>query len=407
MQANYRLCIPLAIIVLVSCAPTPEPTQIVPPHAGEWKGEISSGTGQIGSVSFKVTSDNTLQDFYFEAPFGMELCTIQQDKIRLENLLGLYFFELSDTDSSSTFKNKISGTFDGENSIVGEYLITYCPRSDGRVSVIIDPFKDKESVMYEWKAELTRELPTPMPIENSMVYVPAGEFEMGISNEQGFTLREVHDEWSIKDEQPLHTIYLDAYRIDRTEVTNEQYAQCVADGVCSAPFTNKSWTRDEYYGSTAYDNYPIIYVNWAMADAYCKWAGKRLPTEAEWEKAARGTDGRTFPWGEGISCEMANYGDCVGDTTMVGSYPGGASPYGVLDMTGNVKEWVADWYDSDYYQNSQSKNPVGPEIENGAYRSQRGGSFWDIESDVRPANRDHYFLDSPSWDFGFRCAATP
>lgn len=156
MQTKYRFSLALAMVMLVSCAPTPivppTPTPIVPPHAGEWNGEFSKGTGHTGSVSFKVTLDNTIQDFYFDVPFGNSSCTLQLDMIRLENNLDLYSFELSDKYSDS-FTNIINGTFDGENSIVGEYSLTYCPGSDGTVAFSFTLGGDEEPVMHEWKAE--------------------------------------------------------------------------------------------------------------------------------------------------------------------------------------------------------------------------------------------------------------
>ncbi|NLI41381.1 MAG: SUMF1/EgtB/PvdO family nonheme iron enzyme, partial [Caldisericales bacterium] len=172
--------------------------------------------------------------------------------------------------------------------------------------------------------------------EMLMVYVPAGEFEMG-------------DEDGALDEQPVHTVYLDEYWIDQTEVTNGQYERCVAADSCTVPKSSYSSTRDSYYGNRSYADYPVIYVDWNQADAYCKWAGGRLPTEAEWEKASRGTDGRDYPWGDSIDENHANYDGNIGDTSEVGRYPKGASPYGALDMAGNVWEWVSDWYAEDYY----------------------------------------------------------
>jgi eukaryotic-like serine/threonine-protein kinase len=224
-----------------------------------------------------------------------------------------------------------------------------------------------------------------------MVYVPEGDFLMGSVAGVGSD-----------DEQPQHTVYLDAFWIDRTEVTNAMYASCVAAGACSPPASTSSNHRSAYYGNGEYDHYPVIYVSWNNANAYCTWAGRQLPTEAEWEKAARGTDGRSYPWGEGIDCGRANFHNCVGDTSEVGSYPSGASPYGAMDMAGNVWEWVADWYDSGYYGVSPSSNPAGPT--DGLYRSQRGGSWVDDSDLLQASVRLWGNPGDLNFDSGFRCA---
>jgi formylglycine-generating enzyme required for sulfatase activity len=223
-----------------------------------------------------------------------------------------------------------------------------------------------------------------------MVFVPAGEFMMGSNNGDS-------------DEIPVHQVYLDAFWIDQTEVTNAMYAKCVSDSGCTPPLSSRSSSRNSYYGNSEFNDYPVVYVNWNQANAYCEWAGRSLPTEAQWEKAARGTDGRTYPWGEGINCDNANYvsgGSCVGDTSKVRSYESGKSPYGAYDMAGNVWEWVNDWYSETYYQSSPSSNPTGPV--SGKYRMFRGGSW--LSNDVRSANRGlvppEFFVE----DFGFRCA---
>ena len=209
------------------------------------------------------------------------------------------------------------------------------------------------------------------------------------------------------DELPLHTVTLDAYQIAKYEVTNAAYAQCVAAKICKAPYSNASFTRTSYYGNSTYDNYPVIYVDWNQSNTYCAWKGNRLPSEAEWEKAARGATIQAYPWGDfSATCGLANFwlgtSGCVGDTSAVGSYPAGASTYGALDMLGNVWEWVNDWYAGTYYDDpAAGTNPTGPAT--GYNKVRRGGDFASTGFYLRDATRGIYppiYFDR----FGFRCA---
>jgi formylglycine-generating enzyme required for sulfatase activity len=222
-----------------------------------------------------------------------------------------------------------------------------------------------------------------------LLYVPAGNFLMGSTDS---------DPNAQANEKPQHTVYLDAFWIDQTDVTNKMYSQCVGDkGACQPPWDSSSYTHPSYYGNSQFDNYPVIYVNWDMANTYCRWAGRQLPTEAQWEKAARGTDGRTYPWGNNApENTLLNYNGAAGDTTAVGSYPKGASPYGALDMAGNAWQWVANWY-ATYPGNTVSDPAYGT-----TYRVLRGGS-WGINFDVRSAGRDGYVPSSEDYFIGFRC----
>jgi len=220
------------------------------------------------------------------------------------------------------------------------------------------------------------------------VFVPAGEFKMGTNEKNALKNR------------PPHRVNLDAFWIDQTEVSNAMYAQCVEARACPRPFGN----INPFFGKSKYKNLPVVYVRWDNAEAYCRWAGRRLPTEAEWEKAARGTDGRAYPWGDATPTPtLANFDNVIGEPLPVDRYPLGVSPYGALNMAGNVREWVADWFHEFYYMASPLDNPLGPP--SGAHKSLRGGSYLDGATEIRVFNRfDHEPL-SPGINRGFRCAS--
>jgi formylglycine-generating enzyme required for sulfatase activity len=244
-----------------------------------------------------------------------------------------------------------------------------------------------------------------------MVYVPAGEFLMGATDA---------DSKAADDEKPQHTVYLDSFWIDRTEVTNAQFVRFLNamgehEGTCEGHQCVEMKEGEDadshilqrsgrYEVEAGFGEHPVIEVTWYGAQAYCQWAGVRLPTEAEWEKAARGADGRRYAWGNSApDCSKAQYGDCAGATVPVGSKPEGASPYGVQDMAGNVWEWVSDWYDLAYYRSSPAQNPLGST--SGEEKVFRGGSWGYPSTFIRATERgsNHRWYAGPN--IGFRSAA--
>jgi eukaryotic-like serine/threonine-protein kinase len=228
-----------------------------------------------------------------------------------------------------------------------------------------------------------------------MVFVPAGPYEMG--SDEGFP-----------DEQPVHSVTLDAYWIDRTEVTNAMFADYM--NAINYPrdaheyFSEIIMANSEYtVKSDKYASHPVTGVDWFQAEAYCEWAGRRLPTEAEWEKAACGVDDRAYPWGDELPDKhTANSDQLLYNTAPVGSYPEGSSPCGALDMTGNAREWVADWYDPGYYPVSPAENPSGSST--GSERTQRGGDYYSSNNRSSCTFRDSAEPDWWGTSYGFRCA---
>ena len=217
----------------------------------------------------------------------------------------------------------------------------------------------------------------------NQIHIPAGEFTMGAG---------------AKDKEILaHKVYLDAYWMDQTDVTNAMYAVCVKAGTCTHPAH-----YDRYFDDPKYADYPVVYVTWYAAQAFCKWEGGDLPTEAQWEKAARGLDERTYPWGTSpADITLLNYNGDHGDIVSAYDYLIALSPYGLLQMSGNVRQWMFDWYQRTYYTVSPYKNPQGPDT--GTYKSLRGGAFDDDFQMVETTYRAYHEPTSAGQERGFRC----
>ena len=219
------------------------------------------------------------------------------------------------------------------------------------------------------------------------VHIPEGEFLMGVNEEHN------------SSNSPQHLIYLDAYWMDQVEITNSMYLKCMKANGCTRPASDNI-----RYDKWVYRDHPITYITWYQADEYCRWANRRLPTEAEWEKAGRGTDGLKYPWGnEGPNARLANFDQAdIHEAVSAYRYPLGASPYGVLNMSGNVREWVMDWFDPLYYTYSPYANPLGPAT--GTERSLRGGSYNENQRQIRVFSRFNHEPQSAGLSRGFRCA---
>lgn len=231
--------------------------------------------------------------------------------------------------------------------------------------------------------------PDPVP----MVTIPAGEFLMGSPEGTGRD-----------DERPQRSVYLDEFAIDQVEVTNERYMAFVRSIGHRAP--PNPYGDGPLQSIKGIEQLPVVQTTWYDAKAYCGWAKKRLPTEAEWEKAARGTDGRLYPWGnEPPTAKRANFDrEWEDEHTLrpVGSLPDGDSPYGVKDMAGNAREWVSDWYDAEYYRHAPDRNPQGPD-KKGVVRSIRGGSWHSPASDITTSARGRGGFALQTHGTGFRC----
>ena len=218
------------------------------------------------------------------------------------------------------------------------------------------------------------------------IYIPAGEFLMGSDDEHALPL-----------EKPQRTFSMDAYWIDSIPVTNKMYQQCMDAGVCGNPASIY-----EQFDDPAYADNPVVFITWFQADEYCHWVGGKLPGEAQWDYAARGSDGRLYPWGNTEPNQyLLNYKDIIGFTSPAGSYPDGASPFGVLDMAGNVREWTDDWFSETFFLDAPDANPSGPA--EGEYKVLKGGGYSDPREIVRLTTRCFHDPISPGANRGFRC----
>lgn len=237
-------------------------------------------------------------------------------------------------------------------------------------------------------------LPAEIPDEHgvAMRLVSGGDFLMG--SEDG-----------MEDEQQVQMLFLDTFYIDKYEVTNQQYRACVQRGACLVPKNANSATRANYYNKPEFNSYPVVNVDWSMARSYCEWRGTRLPTEAEWEKAARGPEGSIYPWGEEISCDRANFSGCQKDTVSVSSFGNSTSAFGVYNLAGNVSEWVSSLYLPYPYNLFDGRE----DLEAPGERVIRGGSWPSMEGEdeVRSARRQKADPSTAREDLGFRCVRTP
>jgi formylglycine-generating enzyme required for sulfatase activity len=239
--------------------------------------------------------------------------------------------------------------------------------------------------------------PTPTNTDHAdVVFFPGGTYLLGSPTS---------DETAIPDEQPAHQVQLYPFWLYTHEVTNVMYAECVAAGACIEP-SQQATGPTSHYSDPVYADYPVVGVDWLMADDYCRWAGGRLPTEAEWEAAARGKEALLYPWGDATpDCNLANMKGCSAEQTTepAAAYPDGASPYKALDMAGNVWEWVNDWYSQNYYLHIPTLDPQGPNL--AAEKAIKGGGFKSNAFNLRTPGRLSVDPNEGYEDLGFRCVA--
>jgi len=391
----------------------------------------------INTQKFDIVTRENMEEVLKEQKFQLSGCTSRECVVQVGQLLGVRrMFAGVITKIGATYVVTLK-IIDVESGKIGKAETEECAKcEEDALLVSMRNIANKIAGLPVQSGVVSQAVqPVPAGISGAvkevtwekdgsiMVLVPEGEFTMG-SNESD-------------DEKPPHKVYIDAYYIDKYEVTNQQFKRFVDEtgyktdaekGGGGWVYDGKDWKqkfsaswKDPFGDGVGISNkmsHPVVQVSWNDAVAYAKWAGKRLPTEAEWEKAARGADGRKYPWGNewnGKNCNFAdrntdfswsdkNVDDGYKYLAPVGSYPAGASPYGVMDMAGNVWEWCSDWYDKNYYKNSPSKNPQGPSA--ASARVIRGGSWLDVAVFCRSANRDRIYPGIGWIICGVRCAAS-
>lgn len=245
-----------------------------------------------------------------------------------------------------------------------------------------------------------------------MVLIPAGEFEFGAP--EGTPTGLTEEDEGLKQSEGTNSVYLSSYYIDKYEVSNSQYKLCQDAGVCTEPYDVTSVMYQNYYNNATYAGFPVIWVTYNQAATFCQWAGKKLPTEAQWEKAARGKTMITYPWGDkepadNIEATQANYTALFGDVTSVMWGDDGVSPYGVYNMAGNVAEWTDTWHNIDFYYKANDSgiaivDPTGPAESPTDEKVIRGGSWVSLEDEITTYARDKAFPNYRYYNLGFRCA---